>query len=614
MWITISSDHNPDSRLRPSATAVHNDGMNSKTKRKHTNGFNEDRLMLINWAAPVLSQLVMLVIMIAQRQWLYVAMLAPGLISSALSLASMALRSNQKQQHDEPVSTTYAKVVETARQNSHSPFAAMPHMCFERFYALDEDALPWRTITRTWLSSTSSCPIGVTEHGLFRTDLQRSGPHAMVAGTTGSGKSELLISWCLSLAMQYSPDDLHFVFLDFKGGSTFNALEHLPHTVGNVCDLDLFHAIRALNAIEQELVRREALVSAERVSRFDQLVRPPARLVVVIDEFHALRDRLPDYMQRLNRLASLGRSLGMHLIVCTQYPMGQVHADMKANISLSICLRVTDQMQSNELIGIRDAALIPPSIPGAAYCNDGQHTTPFLCSAVRDVNRLVRNIGTAARFHACKRPDLLFSEPLTQHATQSDLSIPSNQSWHNVPFALADDGVLVYTAILDVSQQNIAIIGAYGSGKTNLLLHCARCLYDTGCANIRFTRKTEHGMVTDDGKPLPSHKRTIWIVDDADEALNPFSSAPEANELREALVNPNITVIAAVEKPISALLDRCPTRVAFPCGERSNDLMLGIPGAILDGFAADDYTLPGRGVLMQQAKACPIQCVEFQGF
>lgn len=180
MWITISSDHNPDSRLRPSATAVHNDGMNSKTKRKHTNGFNEDRLMLISWAAPVLSQLVMLVIMIAQRQWLYVAMLAPGLISSALSLVSMALRSNQKQQHDEPVSTTYAKVVETARQNSHSPFAAMPHMCFERFYALDEDALPWRTITTNmaflhiilpyrshgaWLVSHGSATIRTACHG-----------------------------------------------------------------------------------------------------------------------------------------------------------------------------------------------------------------------------------------------------------------------------------------------------------------------------------------------------------------------------------------------------------------------------------------------------------------
>ena len=94
-------------------------GMKGSTQRKHTDGFNEDRLMLISWSAPVLAQLVMLVIMSAQRQWLYVAMLAPGLISSALSLASMALRSNQKQQHDEPVSTTYAKVVETARQNSH---------------------------------------------------------------------------------------------------------------------------------------------------------------------------------------------------------------------------------------------------------------------------------------------------------------------------------------------------------------------------------------------------------------------------------------------------------------------------------------------------------------
>lgn len=436
----------------------------------------------------------------------------------------------------------------------------------------------------------------------------------MVAGTTGSGKSELLISWCLSLAMQHSPDDLHFVFLDFKGGSTFNALEQLPHTVGNVCDLDLSHAVRALNAIEQELIRRETLVSAERVSRFDQLANPPARLVVVIDEFHALRDRLPDYMQRLNRLASLGRSLGMHLIVCTQNPMGQVHADMKANMSLSICLRVTDQMQSNELIGIRDAALIPPHMPGAAYCNDGQRTTPFLCSAVRDVNRLIRNIDTAARFHACKHPDLLFSDPLARHATQSDLSTTTTRPWHEIPFALADDGVLVHTAVLDVSQQNIAIIGAYGSGKTNLLLHCARWLYDTGRANIRFTRKSEHGMVTDDGRPSSLYERTIWIVDDADDPLNPFSTSPEANELREALANPNITVIAATEKPTSALLDRCPTRVAFPSGERSNDLMLGIPGAILDGFSADDYTLHGRGVLIQQAKACPIQCVEFQGF
>ncbi|MFR1605718.1 MAG: hypothetical protein ACLSUZ_04440 [Bifidobacterium pseudocatenulatum] len=197
---------------------------------------------------------------------------------------------------------------------------------------------------------------------------------------------------------------------------------------------------------------------------------------MVIDEFHALRDRLPDYMQRLNRLASLGRSLGMHLIVCTQNPMGQVHADMKANMSLSICLRVTDQMQSNELIGIRDAALIPPSMPGAAYCNDGQRTTPFLCSAVRDVNRLIRNINIAARFHACERPVLLFSDPLARHATQSDLSTTTNRPWNEIPFALADDGVLVHTAVLNVSQQNIAIIGAMAAVKP---ICC--CIAHVGC-------------------------------------------------------------------------------------------------------------------------------------
>ena len=287
-------------------------GMNGKNKRKHTDGFNENRLMLISWAAPVLAQFAMLVAMVAQRQWLYVAMLAPGLVGSAMSLISMALRFRQKQQHDEPTDPAPSKVAETLeRAIDRSPFAAMPRVCFERLYGLDDDMLPWRTIARTWLSPTSSCPLGITQRGLFHTDLQRSGPHAMVAGTTGSGKSELLISWCLSLAMQHSPDDLHFVFLDFKGGSTFNALEQLPHTVGNVCDLDLSHAVRALNAIEQELIRRETLVSAERVSRFDQLAILRQDWSWSSTSSTHFATVCPDYMQRLNRLASLGRSLGI---------------------------------------------------------------------------------------------------------------------------------------------------------------------------------------------------------------------------------------------------------------------------------------------------------------
>ena len=127
--------------------------MKGKNKRKHTNGFNEDRLMLISWAAPVLAQLVMLVVMIAQRQWLYVAMLAPGLIGSAMSLVSMALRSRQKQQYDEPADATPSKVAETLERTIDRPsFDAMPRVCFEHLYGLNDDMLPWRTIARTWLS------------------------------------------------------------------------------------------------------------------------------------------------------------------------------------------------------------------------------------------------------------------------------------------------------------------------------------------------------------------------------------------------------------------------------------------------------------------------------
>ncbi len=585
--------------------------------------FDDGQLSLISWSTPLIAQLVMLVVMCLQRHWMYVAMLVPGLLGSAITLTIMVIRMRNSRQQTvrNPDSTDSASTMQDHTSDLPNtlayPFDQFAHTCFEEIHALPIEATTWRHIVRSWLRNDPLCAIGTyMESGRrteFSIDLTRAGPHAMVAGTTGSGKSELLISWCMALATAYSPDRLHFVFLDFKGGSTFNALEQLPHTVGNVCDLDLSHAVRALNAIEHELLRRETLVSEHRVSGVDRLPSPPARLVVVIDEFHALRDLLPDYMQRLNRLASLGRSLGMHLIVCTQNPMGQVHSDIKANISLNICLRVTDQMQSTELIGIRDAALIPPNVPGAAYCNDGSKTTAFLCSAVRDVTHMVTSVNTAARFCGHVRPLLLFSEPLPRCVNRDDLHMEQTAPWHSIPFALEDDGVLISTAYLNVSQGNIAIIGRHGSGKTNLMLHCASWLYATDQCTIRFTRKEDARYITDDGT-LPRHERTIWFVDDADDLLNPFSAFPEADSLAKAIADTSITVIAAVEKPMSALTDRCDTRIAFPSGDRSNDLMLGIPRSILDGFSPAEYSIEGRGVLIRQATASPVQCVCFQGF
>lgn len=618
----MSSDHNPRFDLH----LFYGDAQTAAMKDSHASRLDDDRLMLLSWSAPVLAQFVMLIIMCTQRHWMYVLMLAPGLLGGALSLAVMAMRSKRARrkalrEDSDTSGGQLASSVTGPPNRTSSELPRIPCIDFERLHRLDDDPLTWRGIVRRWLeSSPSDCDIGMTSHAPFAVDLVHAGPHAMVAGTTGSGKSVLLISWCMALAIRYSPEALHFVFLDFKGGSTFNALEHLPHTVGNVCDLDLSHAIRALNAIEQELIRRESLVSAERVSQLSQLRHPPARLVVVIDEFHALRDRLPDYMQRLNRLASLGRSLGMHLIVCTQNPMGQVHSDMKANISLNICLRVTDQMQSHELIGTDSAADISPSMPGGAYCHDGQRVIGFRCSAVRHVEALVDAVDTAARFHGYAPQRPLFSAPLAKRVALPDLRMPVDGSRHDIPFALADNGVIVEPIALDIDHGNIAVIGAYGRGKTNLLLHCASQSYLNGVGTVRFTHKMRNVYHTSEESHNARHRRDmfasdgrrrlVWFVDDADDLLDPFRTDNAANDLRGALADPDVTVICAVEKANPLLADRCPTRIVFPTGDRANDLMAGIPGPMLDGFKPDDYTLAGRAVFIRQASACLIQCVE----
>lgn len=174
----------------------------------------------------------------------------------------------------------------------------------------------------------------------------------------------------------------------------------------------LAHAVRALRALEAELTRREQLSAAVHASDIRDMVNPPPRLIVVIDEFHALKDQLPDYVNRLVRIASLGRSLGMYLIACTQNPMGQVSADMKANMSVSICLRVRDRLQSCELLGDGRAADLSPAMPGAAFCNDSEQVTAFRCATARDIDAVCRQIAFASRFVGSPPQPSLFTAPL----------------------------------------------------------------------------------------------------------------------------------------------------------------------------------------------------------
>jgi S-DNA-T family DNA segregation ATPase FtsK/SpoIIIE len=222
--------------------------------------------------------------------------------------------------------------------------------------------------------------IGVTSDGIVEVDLVSDGPHALIAGTTGSGKSELLRSLVASLAAGSSPDDLTFVLIDYKGGSTFDACADLPHTVGVVTDLDDRLAERALISLDAELRRREHLLRAVGADDLDSYRSaspdaPLPRLVVVIDEFAAMAAELPGFLTSLVATAQRGRSLGIHLVLATQRPAGVVSDEIRANTNLRIALRLQDRADAVDIVGASDPAGFPRGVPGRAMLRLGAGET-----------------------------------------------------------------------------------------------------------------------------------------------------------------------------------------------------------------------------------------------
>jgi DNA segregation ATPase FtsK/SpoIIIE, S-DNA-T family len=230
------------------------------------------------------------------------------------------------------------------------------------------------------LGRTTAAAIGVSADGPFGIDLRADGPHGLVAGTTGAGKSELLQTLIASLAVVNRPDSMTFVLIDYKGGSAFKDCARLPHTVGMVSDLDGHLTERALASLSAELRRREEILlraGAKDIEDYWDTRRgngnlpPLPRLVLVIDEFASLVAELPDFVTGLVGIAQRGRSLGVHLILATQRPAGVVSADIRANTNLRIALRVTDGDESADVIDTRDAASITKSTPGRCYVRSG---------------------------------------------------------------------------------------------------------------------------------------------------------------------------------------------------------------------------------------------------
>jgi len=206
------------------------------------------------------------------------------------------------------------------------------------------------------------------------------GPHGLVAGTTGSGKSEIVQSYILSLAVNFHPHEVGFLLIDYKGGGMANLFSDLPHLLGTITNLDGSESMRALASIKSELAHRQRIFNEHNVNNINQYTKlfksgeatlPMPHLFLISDEFAELKKEQPDFMSELVSAARIGRSLGVHLILATQKPSGVVDDQIWSNSKFKLALKVANESDSNEVIKTPDAARITQ--PGRAYLQVGNN-------------------------------------------------------------------------------------------------------------------------------------------------------------------------------------------------------------------------------------------------
>ena len=236
-------------------------------------------------------------------------------------------------------------------------------------------------------------PVGVDQSGdIFKMDIHEKayGPHGLVAGTTGSGKSEWIITYILSLAVNYSPEEVQFVLIDYKGGGLAMSFENkelgvkLPHLAGTITNLDKSEIFRSISAIDSELKRRQTIFNETReklkegsmnIYKYQKFYRkglvdePMSHLLIISDEFAELKQQQPEFMEQLISTSRIGRSLGIHLILATQKPSGVVNEQIWSNSKFKVCLKVQSRGDSNEVLKKPDAAFLKQA--GAFYLQVG---------------------------------------------------------------------------------------------------------------------------------------------------------------------------------------------------------------------------------------------------
>lgn len=327
--------------------------------------------------------------------------------------------------------------------------------------------------------TSAGIPIGLDGAGTVSIDLVHAGPHALVGGTTGSGKSEFLRALALGWAAQEPPSALHLLFVDFKGGATFAGLTDLPHVIGLITDLDPLVAERTLQSLRAELRRRERVLVDAGLRDVAQRPAVLARLVVLVDEFAALIEAFPELHTPFADLSARGRSLGVHLVLGTQSPANAVRDAVAANCALRISFRLPPSAAAG-FIG-RHAAEVAAAQPGRALIVDAEEARAVQIAVIddRDIVAVRERWSTEPAVASPWLPPL---PTRVDRAMLDALAVAPG----GAPDAVAADGTLPSLAfgVLDEPSElrrrvarhhpatggSLAVTGAPGSGRTTALI------------------------------------------------------------------------------------------------------------------------------------------------
>ena len=373
----------------------------------------------------------------------------------------------------------------------------------------------------TDVTKSMSAPLGVSKSGVVCLDLhdKAHGPHGLVAGTTGSGKSEILQTYILSMSILFHPYEVGFLIIDFKGGGMVNQFRDLPHLIGSITNIDGKEIDRSLKSIKAELQKRQKYFAQADVNHINKYIKkykagevkePLPHLIIIVDEFAELKADQPEFMKELISAARIGRSLGVHLILATQKPSGQVNEQIWSNSRFKLCLKVQDQSDSNEVLKSPLAAEIKE--PGRAYLQVGNNEIFELFQSAYSgapeksdsdnikefkINELDFSGRRKTLFEQKKsnqqssdRNQLeAIVEYVKNHCEANSItklpniclpSLPKLINFENDSLSKKDNGLpigifddpdnqLQSTTYIDVTSENVFILGSSMSGKTNLL-------------------------------------------------------------------------------------------------------------------------------------------------